>query len=231
VTEGFYATYDRFKGYATPALKTKHVRRYDAEFWRPAACAPGMAVLEVGCGTGLFLAYLRARGVADFLGLDHDPELAGHIPPEVADRFRVADVWRFLAGGAEGRTFDRVALFDVLEHFAPEDGVRLLQELRKVLRPGGRMVARVPNVASPWGLAYQYGDLTHRAAYSPGSLRQLALAAGCVCLGVHPQAEGTLRRRLTEGLLHRLLDWTLVTGPEVWTANVIAVFAAEEEMR
>ena len=66
----FYASYERFKDYVTPNLEEKQIRRYDRDFWEPAGCTADMAVLEVGCGTGLFLAYLGAKGVGDFLGIE-----------------------------------------------------------------------------------------------------------------------------------------------------------------
>ena len=227
----FYAAYGRFKDYAAPGLKAKHIRRFDALFWRPAACTPAMAVLEVGCGLGQFLLYLEAKGVRDCVGFDQDPALAGHVPEAVREHFRVADVWGFLAGGAEGRTFDRIVLFDVLEHFAPTDGARLLAALAAVLRPGGRLVVKVPNAASPWGAQHQFGDLTHRAAYTPKSLRQLALAAGLDCLACVADEAGSRRRRLTDRGVHRLLAWLLLAPPPIWSANFVGVLGRPGEDR
>ena len=226
--QDFQATYGQFKDYATPRLTAKHVRRLDAQFWTPGAGTVDMAVLEVGCGTGLFLAYLHEKGVTEFLGIDRDGALAPHIPATVAGNFRAVDVWAFLDAGAEGRSFDRIALFDVLEHFPPADGVRLLEGLAAVLRPGGRVVVKVPNMGSPWGAAYQYGDLTHAAAYTPDSLRQLAVAAGYRVTAVHPHHEGSPVRRITDGLLHRVLSRLLLTPPEIWSANFIAVLERRE---
>ncbi|GAB6052502.1 hypothetical protein JCM17960_13220 [Magnetospira thiophila] len=223
----FYQTYEDFKGYRTPGLKAKHIRQFDREFWQVAHVAPTHSVLELGCGAGQFLLYLRAKGISDFLGLDHDPALAPVIPAEVADHFQVADIWAFLE--ATERRFDRIALFDVLEHFTPDDGVKLLAGLKSRLHPGGRIVVRVPNVSSPWGLQYQYGDLTHRAAYTPSSLTQLGQAAGLPQVTCHAQVQGSRSRRWTEALLHGLLSRLLTRPPQIWTANVLAVFAAGED--
>lgn len=227
----FYAAYGRFKDYATPGLKAKHVRRLDALFWEPSACTPTMAVLEVGCGLGQFLLYLRAKGVADFLGIDQDPKLADHVDAVVRDHFRVADVWEFLAEGAAGRRFDRIVLFDVLEHFVPVEGASLLTGLAALLRPGGRIVVKVPNAASPWGAQYQCGDVTHRAAYTPASLRQVALAAGLDCLSSFGDETGSPRRRLTDRLFHRLLSALLASPPPIWSANFVAVLGRLDEER
>lgn len=217
------ATYGDFKAYSTPRLGAKHARRFEGEFWRPTACAAGMSVLEIGCGTGLFLAYLRSRGIEDFVGIDIDPRLAEVVPAAVRDRFRAVDVWAFLAEDPAPGPFDRVAMFDVIEHFTADDAARLLEALRPRMRPGGRLVLKTPNAASPWGLQYRYGDLTHKAAFTPGSLRQLALSAGWRCTAVYPHRLGSPSRVLRDRLLHRFLAYMVATPPELWTANFLAV--------
>ena len=219
----FYDTYARFKDYRSPRLEAKHVAAFDREFWTPAACAPGMAVLEIGCGTGLFLAYLRHKGAGEIVGIDRDPALAAHVPAEVREAFRVADLWGFLEAGAGAARFDRVALFDVLEHFTPEEGLKLLGLVAGVLGVSGRVVAKMPNAASPWGAGYQYGDLTHRTAYTPDSLRQLALTAGYSVRACYPHLTGSPVRRLLDPLFHGVLSRVLMTPPEIWTANFLAV--------
>ena len=219
---GFYGSYASFKGYATPEVGPKEIRRFDADVWRPGACAAGMAFLEIGCGTGAFLAYLAAKGVGRFVGIDHDPALATVVPAAVRGHFACRDVWEVLDDPALG-PFDRVVALDVLEHFTPEDGCRLLAAIRPRLAPGGRVVLKLPNAASPWGLQYQFGDLTHRTAFTPSSLRQAADAAGLAATAILPQRQGTRRRMITDAVFHRVLSWALLTPPPIWTANMVAI--------
>lgn len=228
MTHVLYQTYQDYKHYVTPTLKPKHAARFEREFWRPLDCRPDMAVLEVGCGTGLFLAYLAAKGVRDILGIDHDPALADFIPPEASRHFRAVDIWAFLKEGGNAGRFDRIALFDVLEHFSPADGLRLLTELRLLLKPGGRILIKVPNAASPWGAQFQYGDLTHLAAYTPLSLRQLAIAAGYHWLGVQPHKMGSPVRQILDRLLHAILGRMLMAPPELWSANFFGIIKRGE---
>ena len=72
--EDFYGVYAAFKRYQTPALKGKHVKWYDREFWVPAGCTAETSVLEIGSGTGEFLSYLKLKGVTRFHGVEQDPE-------------------------------------------------------------------------------------------------------------------------------------------------------------
>lgn len=221
-TADFYQSYATYKRYETPGLGRKQIARFDAEVWEPAGFTPQCRVLELGCGTGAFLAYLHAKGVTRMVGVDHDPALAQVVPPQVRQAFVCADVWDVLADRALGG-FDRVALFDVLEHFPADDALRLLRELRQRLEPGARVILKVPNAASPWALQYQFGDLTHRTAFTPLSLRQLADAAGYDAVRVYPQRQGSRRRMVTDALVHRFLSWALLTPPEFWSANMYAV--------
>jgi SAM-dependent methyltransferase len=222
----FYESYSRFKSYSTPVLKPKHAARFERDFWRPMECAPQHAVLEIGCGTGHFLLYLREKGVKNFLGIDLDPALSSVVPAEVQENFRIIDVWEFLAEAAPN-SFDRVALFDVIEHFDPEQGLALLERLHKILKPGGRILLKTPNGGSPWGLQHRYGDLTHKIAYTPNSLRHLAVTAGYRCLACLPHFENSPLRQWTDKAFHALLGRILMTPPEIWTANFFAVLEKE----
>lgn len=224
----FYEGYSGFKAYSTPVLKPKHIARFDKDFWGPTGCGHDMSVLEVGCGTGLFLAYLHEKGVDDFIGIDRDPELAAHIPEHVADRFLATDVWDYLAGDGAGSRFDRIVLYDVLEHFDHEEGRKLLMLLKSRLKSGGRILLRLPNMASPWGAQHQYGDLTHKAAYTPNSLRQLALSAGLICRTCYPHVEGSPTRRVLDAALHGLLARVLMMPPEIFSANFFAVLESRD---
>ena len=84
----FYDSYNRYKSYSTPELHEKIIRQFDREFWLPVACTPECSVLEIGCGTGLFLSYLKHKKVKNFIGIDSDNELKNHISDDVLAHFR-----------------------------------------------------------------------------------------------------------------------------------------------
>lgn len=224
MTNDLYASYAAFKDYKQPGLGKKAVRRFDDEIWRPGAFTPDMACLEIGCGTGAFLAYLASKGVTRLTGIDHDPNLAAVLPPNVAGNFECVGVWDFLER-PHAEPFDRVVMLDVLEHFAPEDGWRIVSRVRDLLTPDGRLVLKVPNAASPWGLSYQYGDLTHKTPFNPESLKQLALASGMRVVSVYGQRQGSRRRMFTDKLVHGFLDWALLVPPQIWSANLYCIMA------
>jgi cyclopropane fatty-acyl-phospholipid synthase-like methyltransferase len=217
----FYQAYDRH-GEGT-VLKKKHVRQYRKDFIQASAFMPGMSVLELGCGNGLFLKYLNHIGVADFVGVDGDGRVLGEIPPDLAAHVTIADFDDFFRALPAERRFDRVVLFDVLEHFGTDDAVALLAKIASVLKPQGRVVIRVPNLASPFGLGMYFNDVTHRSAFSPGSIRQVARAAGYETVAVVPQAYSTTFKEVRERVFTKTVSWFLAAPPAIWSANMIAV--------
>lgn len=225
--EDFYSVYASYKNYQTPVLKTKHVRWYDREFWGPAGCTTATPVLELGSGTGEFLSYLHQKGVRRFQGVEQDKDAIAVMEAGLDSHVHTGDIWGFLEGGGEMDPFECVVMLDVLEHFTPGDGVRLLERIKGVLAPGGRVVARVPNMGSPWGGIHQYADLTHQAAFTAKSLEQLGLAAGYETRAFVSYRRGSPFRRIAEDTLHWVLSKTLSVDPVVWTANIIVVWQLE----
>ncbi len=222
--EIFYKSYKNFKTYATPILKTKHIRQFDLDFWLPSEARTDMSFLELGCGEGLFLTYLHHKGAKNITGVDHDASLKKFIPPRVQSAFKAQDAVRFLATAARGKKrYDRIILLDVLEHFNPKEGVILLQRMAKILSPEGKIMVRVPNASSPWGLTHQFGDMTHKAAYTPDSMQQVCIASGLTLEKCFGQNEVKLVRRLKQKIGCWLLSNMALKPPAIWQANLIGI--------
>ncbi len=101
---------------------------------------PGERVLDLGCGSGRFVAALRDAG-AEPVGVEIAEaalERARAVAPGADLRLLGPDGSLPLDHGS----VDLVWCSEVLEHVA--DGMQLLHEVRRVLRPEGRLLVTVP---------------------------------------------------------------------------------------
>ncbi len=99
-------------------------------------------VLDVGCGTGsLSVLIKRLYPSVEVVGLDPDPRALARAERK-AQRASVSVRFDQGFAGALGypdATFDRVFSSMMFHHLADEERPRMLHEIRRVLRPGGRL--------------------------------------------------------------------------------------------
>ena len=101
-------------------------------------------VLEVGCGAGQTMHWLKQTGRAERgwgLELFESAALAAREHFEVV---QVGDAEALIDSVFEGMQFDLILCLDVLEHMV--DPWAFVRALRQLLAPGGRLVISVPNV-------------------------------------------------------------------------------------
>ncbi|HLY95063.1 MAG TPA: methyltransferase domain-containing protein [Gaiellaceae bacterium] len=135
---------------------------------------PGKRVLDIGCRTGMLTRYYATGN--DVTGVDVDRDAL----EVAANELGIATVWADAEAGLpfDNGSFDVVVAGEVLEHLA--DPVRVVADVRRVLRPGGRFVGSVPNAFRLKSrLAYVRGrypvdwDPTHLQLFTPHALREL----------------------------------------------------------
>lgn len=136
---------DHYDSFAQSYSRSNESGLFNAYYARPAMIAlagdvRGRRVLDAGCGSGPLAEALRAKG-AIVTSFDSSPamvELARQRLGEDAD-LQVADLSRPLPY-ADG-SFDDVVVSLVLHYL--EDWTAPLSELRRVLKPGGRLLLSV----------------------------------------------------------------------------------------
>lgn len=137
-----------------------------------AAAEPGridLRILDLGCGTGAMSARLRRFGTV--VSADFSPLALDFCRRRGLTRLCAADAMRLpFASGS----FDAVVALDVMEHL-PDDAA-CAAEIRRVLRPGGHLVATVPAYQFLWS-AHDIA-LMHYRRYTVAGLRRLVIGAG-----------------------------------------------------
>ena len=190
------------------------------------------AILELGCGHGALLHFAQAAGYKHVAGVDRSPAQIAAAHALGIPGVREAGVLEALQASAS-ESQAAVVAFDVIEHFHKDELIEIVDEVRRVLKVGGRWIIHVPNGASPFAGVSRYGDLTHELAFTPESITQLLLASGfrsVACFEDAPIAHGmksALRLVFWKLLRQALLFWLMVeTGarnPTVLSQNMLVV--------
>lgn len=103
---------------------------------------PHQRVLDIGCGTGTFAVLIKRRHpTVDVIGLDPDPRALARARRKSE---RAGVTIRFDHGfsdalGYPDGAFDRVCSSMMFHHLPAESKPKTLREIRRVLRPGGRL--------------------------------------------------------------------------------------------
>ncbi len=140
----------------------------------------GGKVLDFGSGGGTYLSFFHARGV-DIVGAEISDVMIAACTQAGLQMHRVASFDEIPFPDEE---FDVVYLMQVFEHLRGPR--RFMQELSRVLRPGGTLYLAVPNASSGWrrvfGKYWVSGWFApfHLVHYSRDSLTQLAEEFGLV---------------------------------------------------
>lgn len=156
--------------YAYDRLKDKH--KEISSFFLVYPYLEGKRVLDVGCSDGLYLRYFGLGSV----GIEQVPELAAkarHLGMDVME----GDVPSILPSIASG-SYPAVFFSHVLEHLnAP---LIALQEIQRVLEPGGILILGLPTEKNFFRFAFNrdYFDGTHLYAFSVRNAMKLLAYSG-----------------------------------------------------
>lgn len=205
-------------------------RTFKARLVAEAVLAPGLQVLDVGCGTGtLTLALKRSYPAIEVVGVDIDPDALG-LATEKARTEPLAV--SFQLGSATdlpfpNGSFDRVCTSLLLHHLTTDQKRAALRETARVLKPGGWLLVADwgrPRQILPW-LGFQVVRLLDgfavTADHAAGRLPELVREAGFGDVGVMASFDtlfGTvqlLRASTTDGVHRHALDYPRadVSGP------------------
>jgi demethylmenaquinone methyltransferase/2-methoxy-6-polyprenyl-1,4-benzoquinol methylase/phosphoethanolamine N-methyltransferase len=182
----------------TTVLSLGRERRVRERTLEVASIAAGEAVLDVGCGTGT-LALAAKRQVGDdgsVEGIDPSPEMIGRAR-EKAARHGLEIVFE-VAGAEElpfsDERFDAVLCTLVFHHISEESRGKAIDEMRRVVNPGGRLLIVEPEKPRGISALLHPGAIlrAHHAGPALGRALDLMKRAGFAAVVTGPLGFGGL---------------------------------------
>ncbi len=138
-----------------------HLSRRLTDAFDVADVQPGMRVLDVGCGRGEIVRHCMRLGIEAY-GIDY-AQVAASMTRDVINAEQQNETDPSKAGVCRSDAkylpfptdyFDRVLLFDVVEHLFPWELHACLLDIGRVLKPNGRVI--IHTAPNRWYDAYAY---------------------------------------------------------------------------
>lgn len=142
------------------------------------------AILEIGCGPGDFLMFMRNHGYRNVIGIDRDAVIVEYAQKRGADKVVCADAIAYINTQCE-EGFDVIIMNNVIEHFSKQALLAMLPTIRKKLKENGVFVAKTGNIENPLNIGLFLRDITHEIGFTKNSFRQLLLMSGFAVDAVH----------------------------------------------
>jgi SAM-dependent methyltransferase len=152
----------------------KHLTRYLASFVPERA-----SVLELGAG---YCYFINAVAAERRVAVDLSPEMQSWKDPAV-EGF-TGDAIEFLRS-AEPHQFDFILASNFFEHFTWPQLDAMIEQIKRVLRPGGRLAIIQPNFRLAPGRYFD--DYTHRTIFTDVSLPDWLSSQGLTVTRIEPR--------------------------------------------
>lgn len=185
-------------------------------------------ILDLGCGDGGFILWLRSLGYTNVQGIDISPEQVNLTKTNGVKDVAVGDFFQTLPSQKD--SFDVIIARDVLEHVSKDRVVDALSLIRESLHNDGNFIAQTVNAENLlWG-RLRYGDFTHELAFTKNSLQQVLYISGFTKVRAYsqrPVVHGlkSLVRYVLWELFEMLLRIYLIvetgSGDAILTQNVV----------
>src|ERR1041385_4105037 len=144
-------------------------------------------ILDLGCGHGALLYFAHAAGYRNARGVDCSPEQVTEAKRLGISNVEQGDLIGTLRS-CRAESIEAVVTIDVLEHFDRNEMLPFIDEVHRVLVPGGRWIIHVPNGDSPFCGMMRYHDFTHELSFTDRKSTRLTSSTGYVRVDCYEDA-------------------------------------------
>ena len=144
----------------------------------------GSFVLDVGCGNGIPITRALLSGGHRVIGLDSSSAMLAHFRHNCPEAFAVRGIVQSCAFG--NCVFDAAVAWGVMFHLNPEDAIRAIANVSRILKPGAPFLFTSGDVDDFDGKESKMNGVTFRYfSYSVHSYRRILGEHGFTLVDVH----------------------------------------------
>ena len=178
--DGNYRNYNMwsFRTKPAPSKQLDRIMRiyYRRNFGHLLPKEKDAVIIELGCGRGQFLGFLRDEKYTKVKGVDQDSKNIEICRKNRHDATR-DDMFAYVRNLPD-RSISLFIMEDVIEHISKEDIVSFLQDIRVKLAENGRLIIKTCNCNNIYGLSTFFGDFTHMEGYTENKIHHLSIICG-----------------------------------------------------
>ena len=131
-------------------------------------------ILDIGCGYGAFIYFLKNKGYKKYWGIDLSKEEINFCKKNISNNVSVENIFNFLK---KNKDYDLIVANHLMEHLPKKELLEMLIEIRKSLGKNGKLMLQVPNTSNPFSLSSRYIDITHEIGFTQNSLLEILRVA------------------------------------------------------
>jgi SAM-dependent methyltransferase len=125
-----------------------HIGKVERSVLRQMGLVDGMFVIDLGCGSGRLAHALGREFTIDYLGIDIVASLLDYAKTKSPPNFRFL-MHRELTLPENDNTADIICAFSLFTHLLHTESYIYLEEMRRVLKPGGKIIFSFLEFAAP----------------------------------------------------------------------------------
>ena len=133
-------------------------------------------ILDLGCGYGAFIYFAIQAGYQNIHGVDTSPEQVKAGQQLGIPNIKLGNLLDVLRAQPDN-SHDVVMAFDIIEHFYKDEILAIVDEVRRILKPGAAFIIHTPNGESPFASKMRFWDFTHEFIFTRASIHQLLLSS------------------------------------------------------
>jgi 2-polyprenyl-3-methyl-5-hydroxy-6-metoxy-1,4-benzoquinol methylase len=182
-------------------------------------------IVDIGCGGGHFIYFLKNKGYTNFMGVDISQQQVEFVKKQFDVDVAHEDAFDFLSQNKD--EFDLIVAHDILEHIQKDRAIEFLKLIKFALKPGGQVFIRTVNCGNPMAIRLRYADFTHEFCVTEKSFYQILYLAGFRNIKLLPSIDKGFFNKITAKfisfLIAKMMWYQGYVAPKIMTPLIFAI--------